>query len=66
MSSFFGDKQHEKQDRIEKNMESPPASSDHGDEAFDSSKPFAGVVLCCTSIPPEHRVSAAPQRATLY
>ncbi|ROW12443.1 hypothetical protein VMCG_00826 [Cytospora schulzeri] len=36
-------------------MESPPTSSDHGDEAFDSSKPFAGVVLCCTSIPPEQR-----------
>lgn len=43
-----------------KDMESPPASSDHGDDAFDSSKPFAGVVLCCTSIPPEQRVSAAP------
>ena len=44
-------------------MESPPTSSDLGDEAFDPSRPFAGVVLCCTSIPPEHRVSAAPLNA---
>ncbi|KAL1880020.1 protein kinase activating protein dpb11 [Diaporthe australafricana] len=36
-------------------MESPPASSDHGDEAFDPSKPFTGVVVCCTSIPTDHR-----------
>lgn len=42
-------------------MDSPPASSDHGDEAFDHSQPFAGVVVCCTSIPTDLRVSPAVQ-----
>lgn len=46
-------------------MESPPASSDHGDEAFDSSKPFAGVVLCCTSIPPEQRTEISHKAGEL-
>ena len=27
------------------------------DVQFDSAKPFRGVVICCTSIPPELRVS---------
>lgn len=40
-------------------MDSPPASSDHGDEAFDHSHPFAGVVVCCTSIPTDLRATIA-------
>lgn len=40
-------------------MDSPPASSDHGDEAFDHSHPFSGVVVCCTSIPTDLRATIA-------
>ncbi|KAK2605565.1 hypothetical protein N8I77_008394 [Diaporthe amygdali] len=40
-------------------MESPPASSDHGDDAFDPSRPFSGVVVCCTSIPTDQRSTIA-------
>lgn len=40
-------------------MESPPASSDYDDEYFDASKPLRGVVVCCTSIPANERVSDA-------
>ncbi|KAK9419190.1 putative BRCT domain-containing protein [Seiridium unicorne] len=40
-------------------MKSPPPSSDTDALPFDSSKPFAGVVVCCTSIPPEHRTYIA-------
>lgn len=39
-------------------MESPPGSV-NGSPPFDSSKPFEGVVVCCTSIPPEHRTYIA-------
>ncbi|KUI65035.1 S-M checkpoint control protein rad4 [Cytospora mali] len=46
-------------------MESPPTSSEYGEEAFDPSRPFAGVVLCCTSIPPEHRSEIASKTAEL-
>ncbi|POS76274.1 subunit of DNA polymerase II [Diaporthe helianthi] len=38
-------------------MESPPASSGHGNEAFDHSHPFSGVVVCCTSIPTDLRAT---------
>ncbi|ETS83413.1 hypothetical protein PFICI_05289 [Pestalotiopsis fici W106-1] len=37
-------------------MVSPPSSA-NGPEPFDFSKPFEGVVVCCTSIPPEHRAN---------
>lgn len=38
-------------------MESPPPSSEFDDQAFDPSRPFQGVVVCCTSIPANERVS---------
>ncbi|EON99155.1 putative brct domain-containing protein [Phaeoacremonium minimum UCRPA7] len=34
-------------------------SSDHGDPPIDASKPFQGVVVCCTSIAPEQRTHIA-------
>jgi len=37
-------------------MASPEGSVEAVD-SFDPSKPFMGVVICCTSIPPEQRVN---------
>lgn len=34
-----------------------PLSSEWDEEFFDSSKPLEGVVVCCTSIPANERVS---------
>ncbi|KAM7193788.1 hypothetical protein V8F20_008263 [Naviculisporaceae sp. PSN 640] len=34
-------------------------SGDSEENSFDNSRPFAGVVICCTSIPPEHRANIA-------
>lgn len=36
-------------------MESP-VSARNSEDDFDPSKPFLGIVVCCTSIPPEQRV----------
>ncbi|KAI1503352.1 hypothetical protein F5X99DRAFT_375867 [Biscogniauxia marginata] len=44
-------------------MESPPPSTDLAGESFDSSKPFQGLVLCCTSIEADQRTEIA-QRVT--
>ncbi|KAI1842333.1 hypothetical protein JX266_011501 [Neoarthrinium moseri] len=40
-------------------MQSPPASSGDAEHPFDASKPFAGVVVCCTSIPADQRTEIA-------
>jgi hypothetical protein len=37
-------------------MNTPPISPSGGASLFDPSLPFKGVVVCCTSIPPEQRV----------
>lgn len=38
-------------------MATPPGSLDADESLFDSARPFKGVVVCCTSIPTELRVS---------
>ncbi|KAK8015506.1 BRCA1 C Terminus domain-containing protein [Apiospora marii] len=45
-------------------MNSPP-TSENGGTAFDPSQPFAGVVVCCTSIPPDQRTEIATRTADL-
>ncbi|KAI1073432.1 hypothetical protein F5B20DRAFT_567094 [Whalleya microplaca] len=45
-------------------MESPP-TSDIGGEPFDSSKPFDGLVLCCTSIEADQRTEIAQRTADM-
>jgi hypothetical protein len=40
-------------------MQSPP-TSDIAVESFDSSRPFNGLVLCCTSIEADQRVYLPP------
>ncbi|KAK8007705.1 MSF1 domain containing protein [Apiospora arundinis] len=45
-------------------MNSPP-TSENGGTAFDPSVPFAGVVVCCTSIPPDQRTEIATRTADL-
>ncbi|KAK8091942.1 BRCA1 C Terminus domain-containing protein [Apiospora hydei] len=45
-------------------MNSPP-TSETGGTAFDPSQPFAGVVVCCTSIPPDQRTEIATRTADL-
>jgi len=37
-------------------MATPPDSPSGAEDLFDPSVPFKGVVVCCTSIPPEQRV----------
>ncbi|PSR76474.1 BRCT domain-containing protein [Coniella lustricola] len=47
-------------------MESPPPSSDLDfAEFFDPSKPFQGIVICCTSIPAHERTDLAKKLAEL-
>jgi hypothetical protein len=41
-------------------MATPPDSPGAELDLFDSSVPFKGVVVCCTSIPPEQRVRLLP------
>ncbi|KAI8626073.1 hypothetical protein F5Y19DRAFT_231520 [Xylariaceae sp. FL1651] len=45
-------------------MESPPASS-NAVESFDSSRPFQGLVLCCTSIEADQRSEIAQRTADM-
>ncbi|KAI1639181.1 hypothetical protein F4809DRAFT_638870 [Biscogniauxia mediterranea] len=40
-------------------MESPPPSTDIEGESFDPSKPFQGIVVCCTSIEADQRTEIA-------
>ncbi|KAK5655731.1 hypothetical protein OQA88_5268 [Cercophora sp. LCS_1] len=44
---------------------SPPRSPSPEDADFDSSKPFLGVVICCTSIPPDQRTDIAAKAVEL-
>ncbi|KAB5559544.1 BRCT domain-containing protein [Coniochaeta sp. 2T2.1] len=46
-------------------MASPLQSASAGADLFDSSLPFKGVVVCCTSIPPEQRIEIAQKAAEL-
>ncbi|KAK1763769.1 S-M checkpoint control protein rad4 [Phialemonium atrogriseum] len=46
-------------------MTTPPDSPDAGASLFDPSLPFKGVVVCCTSIPPEQRSDIAAKTAEL-
>lgn len=41
-------------------MATPPSSPGGAVDLFDPSAPFKGVVVCCTSIPPEQRVRYVP------
>ncbi|KAI3320434.1 hypothetical protein HD806DRAFT_232458 [Xylariaceae sp. AK1471] len=45
-------------------MESPP-TSDNAVESFDSSQPFYGLVLCCTSIEADQRSEIAQRTADM-
>ncbi|KAI0127751.1 BRCT domain-containing protein [Xylariales sp. AK1849] len=45
-------------------MESPP-SSPIPEVEFDGAEPFKGVVVCCTSIPPDHRTEIAQRTSAL-
>ncbi|RYP75504.1 hypothetical protein DL771_002389 [Monosporascus sp. 5C6A] len=38
---------------------------DHNEEDVDSSKPFRGVVVCCTSIPPDQRTEIAQRTSDM-
>jgi hypothetical protein len=38
-------------------MASPAGSFDGDESLFDSAQPFKGVVVCCTNVPTEQRVS---------
>ncbi|KAH8653498.1 hypothetical protein BX600DRAFT_81073 [Xylariales sp. PMI_506] len=40
-------------------MRSPPSSTSAAEVPFDHSNPFRGVVVCCTSIPPDQRTEIA-------
>jgi hypothetical protein len=44
-------------------MATPPAPFDGDESLFDSAQPFKGVVVCCTSIPAELRVSCQARPA---
>ncbi|KAH8902881.1 hypothetical protein BR93DRAFT_981867 [Coniochaeta sp. PMI_546] len=46
-------------------MASPPDSPGGAADLFDPSVPFKGVVVCCTSIPPEQRTEIAQKAAEL-
>ncbi|KAK0752930.1 hypothetical protein B0T18DRAFT_356722 [Schizothecium vesticola] len=46
-------------------MATPPRSPGSDNGQFDSSHPFRGVVICCTSIPPDLRTEIANKTAEL-
>ncbi|KAK3339971.1 hypothetical protein B0T25DRAFT_512268 [Lasiosphaeria hispida] len=46
-------------------MATPPTSPGSDDASFDSAHPFKGIVVCCTSIPPELRTDIAGKTAEL-
>ncbi|KAK0704612.1 BRCT domain-containing protein [Lasiosphaeris hirsuta] len=46
-------------------MATPPRSPGSDEASFDSARPFKGMVVCCTSIPPELRTDIAGKTAEL-
>jgi hypothetical protein len=48
------------QHNLKHTMATPPGSPPGAVDLFDPSVPFKGVVVCCTSIPPEQRVRCRP------